>query len=357
MVRVSNLVDAVNSVDRTHALHQALVHQPLERLAFAVEADVRSALAAAACAALQPSRHGDLLQRFEILKQLPQLSAGLRPAAFDFASDSVRIGDDDALTPPAQQVLNDALLRLSPWRKGPFRLCGVDVDAEWRSDLKWSRIATAADWGGKRVLDVGCGNGYYTLRALGAGATAVVGVDPSILAALQFAAVTWPLGSDPPSSTGPRAPAAAVLPLRLEELPLAAGTFDVVLSLGVLGHRRDPSQHLADLHARLPPGGQLVLETLIVDNPSVPTFVPEGRYAGMRNVPLLPNRQTLLDWVRAAGFREIALLDVTRTTTGEQRKTAWMSQHSLSDFLDLARPDLTREGHPGPVRAVVRALR
>lgn len=30
---------------------------------------------------------------------------------------------------------------LIPWRKGPFRLGDLAIDAEWRSDKKWDRIA------------------------------------------------------------------------------------------------------------------------------------------------------------------------------------------------------------------------
>ena len=44
------------------------------------------------------------------------------------------------------------------------------------------------DIAGKRVLDVGCGNGYYARRLLGAGAAAVVGVDPTLLFSRQSAA-------------------------------------------------------------------------------------------------------------------------------------------------------------------------
>ena len=48
------------------------------------------------------------------------------------------------------------------------------------------------DLKGKRILDVGCGNGYYMWRMLGAGADSVIGVDPNWLFFCQFqAAVTF----------------------------------------------------------------------------------------------------------------------------------------------------------------------
>ena len=53
-----------------------------------------------------------------------------------------------------------ALLALCPWRKGPLTIRGVDIDAEWRSDLKWNRVRSAlADLTGNKVLEVGCGKG------------------------------------------------------------------------------------------------------------------------------------------------------------------------------------------------------
>ena len=68
--------------------------------------------------------------------------------------------------------LEEALQVLHPWRKGPFDLFGVRIDAEWRSDLKWRRVAPAVDLGGAEVLDVGCGNGYFGWRMLQAGGQA-----------------------------------------------------------------------------------------------------------------------------------------------------------------------------------------
>ena len=79
------------------------------------------------------------------------------------------------------------LMRLAPWRKGPFDIGGVHIDAEWRSDLKWQRVEGAIEsLAGRRVLDVGCGNGYYALRMADAGADAVLGIDPTLLYVMQF---------------------------------------------------------------------------------------------------------------------------------------------------------------------------
>ena len=76
----------------------------------------------------------------------------------------------------------EALIKLSPWRKGPFDIGGISIDSEWRSDLKWARVRDAiSPLEGRLVLDVGSGNGYYSLRMRGEGARIVIGIDPTLL--------------------------------------------------------------------------------------------------------------------------------------------------------------------------------
>ena len=78
--------------------------------------------------------------------------------------------------PENEQVRRDQLLSLSPWRKGPFELGGVAIDSEWRSNLKWDRVKDKiAPLQDRAVLDVGSGNGYYTLQMQDAGARTVIG--------------------------------------------------------------------------------------------------------------------------------------------------------------------------------------
>lgn len=307
---------------------------------------------------LQPGRHGDLN---DWIKALERLSALRLPPP----DRSIRMLDQPCVGPVAEQPLSaevDAQLRqaleqLHPWRKGPFCLHGIEIDAEWCSDWKWARLADAiTPLPGRRVLDVGCGNGYYGFRALGAGADWVLGIDPTPRFVLQFLALEQLIGAE----------RLAVFPLADDDLPdlcaVAAGRFDTLFSMGVLYHRRDPIKHLARLRDCLRPGGELVLETLVTDRPgcnpaNADTLVPAGRYARMRNVHTIPSVATLSDWIRAAAYQDLQLVDLSRTTVQEQRATPWMRFHSLADFLDPDDPNLTIEGHPAPVRALLLARR
>jgi tRNA (mo5U34)-methyltransferase len=190
---------------------------------------------------------------------------------------------------------------------------------------------------------VGCGNGYYALRMAGAGAERVIGIDPTPVFVMQFQAFHRYL---PDVSVD-------VLPLALEDLPKRLEAFDSVFSMGVLYHRRSPLDHILALRDCLRPGGELVLETLIIEGDEHAVLLPEGRYAKMRNTWFIPSVAMLEIWLRRCGFRSIRVADVNQTRVEEQRSTDWMHFESLSDFLDPKDPGKTVEGYPAPRRAVL----
>jgi tRNA (mo5U34)-methyltransferase len=293
-------------------------------------------------AGLSPQRYGDLTRWLQALQNLPDLRADA------IHLDQARVGASSThpLAEDTLAQLGAALRALHPWRKGPFELFGVHIDTEWRSDWKWERLRASLDsLHGRRVLDVGCGSGYHCWRMLGAGAGEVIGIDPTPLFVVQFWAVQKYLQQD----------GIWVLPLAMEQVPSELKAFDTVFSMGVLYHRRSPLDHLQELKDCLRPGGQLVLETLVIDGQAGDTLLPEGRYARMGNVWFLPSCDTLLSWLRKLGFVDPQLVDVTVTTTDEQRSTEWMTFHSLANFLDPNDASKTIEGYPAPRRAIVTA--
>ena len=282
--------------------------------------DWRSAVEPLIQARLSESGHGDYARWRDVLDALPGVE-----------TDS--------------SALKSALLDLAPWRKGPFDVGGIHIDTEWRSDLKWARLAETVDLQDKNVLDVGCGNGYYALRMREAGAKTVIGVDPTILYVMQFLAVNYFL----------RDPNVFVLPLRLDELPMPSRRFDTTFSMGVLYHQRSPIEHLRQLRQTIRPGGQLVLETIYVPGEESYACTPPDRYARMKNVWLLPTIAELETWLARTGYKDLDVVDTSITTTDEQRSTEWMSFESLAEALDPNDPSKTVEGWPAPRRVVVTA--
>jgi len=284
--------------------------------------------------------HGDYPRWQSALDALP----GIAVTDVELNADTIRLGHAGDLDEMTREACQTSLQQLHPWRKGPFELFGVHIDTEWRSDWKWNRLKDAiSPLAGRTVLDVGCGSGYHSWRMRGAGADCVVGIDPTPLFAMHFAAIQryvqdervqyWPIGID--------------------DLPAGMGCFDTVFSMGILYHRRSPIDHLLQLKELLRPGGELVLETLVIEGDAVTCLVPEERYAKMRNVWFIPSTGLLGTWLRRAGFSDIRLIDEAVTTTGEQRRTDWMRFESLADFLDAGNSDLTIEGYPAPRRAVM----
>ena len=289
---------------------------------------------------LNPKRYGDLPRWQQALSALPELTS----RTIDM--NTSRVGARGDITPQQSEQLREALMGLHPWRKGPFELFGVHIDTEWRSDWKWERLKDhIAPLAGRTVLDVGCGSGYHCWRMRGAGAELVVGIDPTPLFVVQYFALQHYLQD----------PSVAVLPMGIEALPEKLSAFDTVFSMGILYHRRSPFDHLIQLREALVSGGELVLETLIIDGQLGECLVPEGRYSKMGNVWFLPSTATLESWLRKAGFKNIRVVDVAQTSTDEQRRTEWMRFHSLAEFLDPDNPQLTAEGHPAPKRAVLLA--
>jgi SAM-dependent methyltransferase len=129
------------------------------------------------------------------------------------------------------------------WRAGPL---GAITEALEQALV----LRLAGPLAGLRVLDVGCGDGAYSLAAARRGAQ-VVGVDASR-----------------PMLTAARVRANEAL-LRVEfehadaaALPFEEGRFDVALAVTVLCFVPDPAAALREMSRVLAPGGRLVLGEL-----------------------------------------------------------------------------------------------
>ena len=291
------------------------------------------------------SDHGDY-PRWN--KALDQLSI-YKTDRLDFSKQKIAIGDTNQIDHTQRNNIKEQLLKLHPWRKGPFNVFGVDVNSEWRSDKKWQRLCDKiSPLKNRHVLDIGCGNGYYMLRMLGAGANWVLGIDHAILANVQFGAL---------SQLSSQRINANMLPIGFDQLPDNLNQFDTVFSMGVLYHRRSPIDHLVKIFSCLRPGGEIVLEALVIEGPENELLLPDSRYAKMRNVWFIPTAHALKKWLNRCGFRNINIIDVSATSTDEQRSTEWMRFESLQDFLDPNDHGRTIEGYPAPVRAILTAQR
>jgi len=267
----------------------------------------------------------------------------ISPSKIGISNSTISIGNAEDCTEVEKRDLKESLMELHPWRKGPYNIFGNFIDTEWRSDWKWNRLKEhISALQNKKVLDVGCGNGYHCWRMLGEGAKSVIGVDPFMLSIFQFNAINHFIKNN----------SLWLLPIKMENFPEQTKFFDTVFSMGVLYHRRSPFDHLYELRDALHSKGELVLETLVIDGKLGEVLVPEERYAQMRNVWFIPSTLTLESWLKKSGFKNIRLVDVTPTTVEEQRKTEWMKFDSLNDFLSPSDSTKTIEGYPAPKRAI-----
>ncbi|ALC16597.1 tRNA (mo5U34)-methyltransferase [Desulfuromonas soudanensis] len=274
-----------------------------------------------------------------LLDQLPEAT----PSCLDLSGDRVQIGTPGDL-PPGEGARLFAVLRgLSPWRKGPFEVFGTGIDSEWVSSLKWNRLqGHIAPLTGRRVLDIGSSNGYYLFRMAAQNPAIALGIEPYLTFYFQYLVL----------QRYARVPRIYSLPARFEEMPALHRYFDTIFCMGMLYHRRSPIDTLSEIRQNLRRGGELVLETLVIAGEGDLALIPRDRYAKMNNVYFLPTVSALSHWLERAGFEGVRCIDLTPTTSAEQRRTDWVQTESLADFLDPDDPGKTVEGYPAPLRAI-----
>ena len=309
--------------------------------AYAADTELASLLNFCDLQYLEQFNRGDFRRWRDHLIKFPSIKA----ESCDFG-EVVKIGRTRDVNEEISSLLHQLLIEMVPWRKGPFEVFGIPIDSEWRSNLKWSRLENRiAPLSGKKILDIGCGNGYYCFRMLEQEPEIVIGIEPHLPYVAQF----WALKNFIPELP------VSILPCRLEEIGDNSYEFDSVFSMGVIYHRRSPIDHLMLCKQCLAPGGQLILESLYIDGPTGHSLTPAKSYARMSNVWFLPTIGTLENWLVRSGFSNIEILNESTTTQWEQRKTDWMPFASLEDATDKTDTSKTIEGLPAPKRIILLA--
>jgi len=259
----------------------------------------------------------------------------------NYENGTVEIGAKDELSEEQHQKLINYLGCFTPWRKGPFNLFGHQVDAEWRSDLKWERLKPwLPDLQGQVVCDLGCGNGYFIYRILAHNPRLVIGFDPTRKYKLTFSFL----------NTITREGAARFELFGFSHLQFIDGLFDTIFCMGILYHHSDPVGILKLCFQALKPGGTLVLETMGISSKISEAILPEKRYANMKNIWFVPSAKMIELWLQRSGFKEVKLIYNERLTTEEQRPAEWARVESLEHFLDPNDPGRTIEGYEAPSR-------
>lgn len=279
-------------------------------------------------------------QRYRaILDQLPELET-----AFSIKDGKVCVGKQND---PNASAWIEAARELIPWKKGPFELCGETIDAEWRSDMKWDRLAPHL---GKlkdaRVLDIGCNNGYFLFRLAELGVKLAHGIDPVLPFASQFELIHRASGLTN----------VAFDLFGMEHVDQWNEQWEFIFHMGIVYHHRSPIHQLLAIREALVPGGSAIIETIGIPGDEPVALFPQDRYARMGNVWFVPTLPCLIAWADKARFTDIEVLADTDLTSDEQRLTAWCPppMQSLLDGIDPKNPNLTIEGHPAPRRFMIK---
>ncbi len=284
------------------------------------------------------SNHGNLEQWKNILTQLPDIKTN----HLDLSKESIQIGKPEEINLLQLKILEKRLLNLSPWRKGPFNIFGLEIDSEWRSEKKWQRVEDfLPKIKGMRIGDIGCSNGYYSYKLLKLEPELIVGMDKTALFIMQFLATKF---------YAKQIQELIILPCSAEEFNPEFIDFDLLLSMGILYHAKNPSNHIESLQRLVRKNGYVVLETIISKSKKNINIKKNQTYAGMRNIGTIFTKDNVFKLLNLSGFKNIQVINDSFTDASEQRTTKWMQGKSLSDFT-LPNGN-TIEGYPPICRTI-----
>jgi 2-polyprenyl-3-methyl-5-hydroxy-6-metoxy-1,4-benzoquinol methylase len=174
---------------------------------------------------------------------------------------------------------------------------------------------------GRRVLDLGCNAGYWSLQALEAGADFVLGVDAEQMHVDQANLVFEAKGADPGRY---RFQAANVFEHELTE------GFDIVLCLGLMDHVAKPVE-LFELMAAT--GAETIVIDTEISRSRLSLFEADSLYDADKVVDyrlvLIPSRDAVTDLAAQFGFDTVALAQNMTDYTGmndyrRQRRLAFI---------------------------------
>ncbi len=271
---------------------------------------------------------------YHALHTLPSVQARL------IFADTLTLVSDEMLD---LEPIHTVAKMMMPWRKGPFDLFSLLIDAEWQSQIKYNLLRPHFNLQGKRVADIGCNNGYYMFRMLEDQPKSLVGFDPSPLYQLQFELINRFAKTNIVYEL-----------LGVEHLPFYEEKFDMIFCLGVLYHRSDPVAALKALYKGLDTQGEVILDTFMIDGDDEICLTPKGSYSKIPNIYFIPTVRALQNWCQRAGFTGFNILDICVTQPHEQRKTEWIEGESLENFLDPDDTTKTIEGYPAPKRVYIK---
>ena len=259
--------------------------------------------------------------------------------------DKVEVHIPHTSSDDVAQIKETALL-MKPWRKGPFGINNLFIDSEWQSQIKYNLLEPHFDLKDKIVGDIGCNNGYYLFRMLTQNPKKLIGFDPSAIYYSQFQFINHFIQSDIEYEL-----------LGVEHVEFYEHKFDTLFCLGVLYHRSDPVAMLKSLFKGLHKGGELILDTFMIDGDEEICLTPKDRYSKIPNIYFVPTVPALINWCHRAGFESVEILETMVTESNEQRKTEWIETQSLEDFLDPQDSTKTVEGYPAPKRVYIKAIK
>jgi tRNA (mo5U34)-methyltransferase len=276
--------------------------------------------------------------RWEAIRGLPKIN-----------DVQIKIGDSieiilNNLSLEDEKYIYDTAKLIQPWRKGPFQISTTFIDSEWQSYIKYDLLKPYFNITNKIVGDIGCNNGYYLFRMMAENPKKLVGFDPSSIPYCQFKFLEHFIQSGIKYEL-----------LGIEHVEFYEHKFDILFCLGVLYHRPNPIGSLKSLYKGLNWGGELILDTFMIDGEDEICLTPKKRYSKIPNIYFIPTVNALKNWCYRAGFEEVEVLEISKTKLEEQRKTEWINTESLDDFLDNEDDSKTVEGYPAPKRVYIKA--